>query len=259
MLWYKSWLETRWRFLIGIALLLMMACSSVISYPRVARLMPAALPLLERVDTSTVVGRAILRAVDAESTYRGFVWWQWVQDNLGHTWTVLAILLGTGGLLAQTRGGAATFTLSLPVSRADLLRTRASAALAELLALAIVPSLVPPLLSPLIGQSYSLIDAMVHAVCLFVGGSVFFSLATLLSTVFADVWRPALLACLVAVAFWLVEPTLLAGAPYGIIGAMTAETYFRSGALPWPGLVVSTAASAALLYAALVNVNQLEV
>lgn len=259
MLWYKAWLETRWRFLIGFALLLMMACSSVVTYPGVARLLPAAQPMLDRVDTSTVVGRAILRAVDAESTYRGFVWWQWVQDNLGHTWTVLAILLGTGGLLAQTRGGAATFTLSLPVSRTELLRTRASTALAELLALAVVPSLVPPLMSPLIGQSYSLIDALVHALCLFVGGAVFFSLATLLSTLFVDVWRPALLACFVAAAFWLVEPTLLAGAPYGIIGAMTAEIYFRSGSLPWPGLVVSAAASAALLYAALLNVNQLEV
>ncbi|HZT77315.1 MAG TPA: hypothetical protein VFA27_11695 [Vicinamibacterales bacterium] len=259
MLWYKSWLETRWRFLIGFALLLMMACSSVASYPRVARLLPDALPLVRDVDTTSVVGRQILRAIDAQSTYRGFVWWQWVQDNLSHTWTLLAILLGTGGLLAQTRGGAAIFTLSLPVSRGDLLRTRATTALAELFVLALVPSLLPPLLSPLIGQHYSLVDALVHALCVFVGGTVFFSLATLLSTVFSDLWRPALLACVVAVALFLVEPVLLGDAPYGIVGAMTAEAYFRSGALPWPGLVVSAAASVAMLYAAALNINQLEV
>lgn len=259
MLWYKSWLETRWRFLIGFAVLVMMACGTIAGYPRVARLLPAALPLLQQVDTNTVVGRAIAKAAEAQSTYRGFVWWQWVQDNLAHTWTLLAILLGTGGLLTQTRGGAAIYTLSLPVSRTELLRTRAATALVELFALAVVPSLLPPLLSPLIGQHYSVVDALVHALCLFVGGAVFFSLATLFSTVFTDVWRPALLACAIAVALWLVEPALLDGAPYGIVGALTAEVYFRSGALPWPGLLVSAAASAAMLYTAAINVNQLEV
>ena len=259
MLWYKSWLETRWRFLIGFALLLIMACSAVASYPRVAQLLPDARPLLRDVDPASLVGRQVVRALDAESTYRGFVWWQWTQDNLSKTWTVLAILLGTGGLLAQTRGGGALFTLSLPVTRVELLRARAATALAELFVLAIVPSLLPPLLSPLIGQHYSFVDAFVHAACVFVGGGVFFSLATLLSTVFADVWRPALLACLVAAGLFLMEPVLLGGAPYGIVGAMTGEVYFRSGALPWPGLVVSVTASAAMLYAAVLNVNQLEV
>ena len=259
MLWYKSWLETRWRFLIGFAVLVMMACGTIASYPRVARLMPSALPLLQQVDGTTIVGREILKAADAQSTYRGFVWWQWVQDNLAHTWTLLAILLGTGGLLTQTRGGGAIYTLSLPVSRTELLRTRAATALAELFALAVVPSLLPPVLSPLIGQHYSLVDALVHAVCLFVGGAVFFSLAALLSTVFADVWRPALLACAIAVGLWFVEPALLDGAPYGIIGGLTAEAYFRGGALPWQGLLVSAAASAAMLYAAALNVDQLEV
>ena len=33
MLWYKSWLETRWRFLIGLALLVLMACAKVFGYP----------------------------------------------------------------------------------------------------------------------------------------------------------------------------------------------------------------------------------
>lgn len=259
MLWYKSWLETRWRFLIGFALLVMMACSAVITYPQVQRLLPAAQPFLRGVDSTSVVGRQVLRAIDAEGTYRGYVWWQWIQDNLSKTWALLAILLGTGGVLAQSRGGAAMFTLSLPVSRTELLRTRAATALAELLVLALVPSLLPPLMSPLIGQHYSLVDALVHALCVFVGGTVFFSLATLLSTTFNDLWRPVLLACLIAGALFISEPVLLGGAPYGIVGAMTGESYFRTGALPWPGLLVSVGASAAMIYAAVLNVNQLEV
>ena len=42
MLWYKSWLETRWRFLIGLALLILMACGAVFGYPAVQELMPMA-------------------------------------------------------------------------------------------------------------------------------------------------------------------------------------------------------------------------
>jgi len=260
MLWYKSWLDTRWRFLIGLALLLVMACGTVFEYPRVARVLPDALPLLQRqADSGTALGRSIAKAIDAESTYRGFVWWQFVQDNLTKTWTVLAILLGSGGLLAQTRGGAALFTLSLPASRGDLLWSRVGTALAELAALAIVPSLLVPILSPAVGQHYSLIDALVHALCVIAGGTMFFSLATLLSTLFVDIWRPILLSCGVAVAMGVVEAAALNGSPYGIFGAMSAEVYFRSGALPWPGLAVSVTASAAMLYAALLNVNQLEV
>ena len=42
MLWYKSWLETRWRFLIGLALLMLSACGTVLAYPAVQELLPLA-------------------------------------------------------------------------------------------------------------------------------------------------------------------------------------------------------------------------
>src|SRR5205823_6278201 len=40
MLWHKSWLETRWRFLIGVALALCSAAATVLIYPRVLELVP---------------------------------------------------------------------------------------------------------------------------------------------------------------------------------------------------------------------------
>ena len=33
MLWYKAWLDTRWRFLIGLALLVSIALGNALSYP----------------------------------------------------------------------------------------------------------------------------------------------------------------------------------------------------------------------------------
>jgi len=39
MLWYKAWLETRWRFAIGLALLTLSAAVTVLSYPAVMRVL----------------------------------------------------------------------------------------------------------------------------------------------------------------------------------------------------------------------------
>ena len=125
MLWYKAWLETRWRFLIGLVLLLFSAGGVVIGYPRVVEL----LPMVPQPDTSSVLGRAIKEAAELAATYRGYVWSQWFRQNLSNTWTVFAVLLGTGGLLAQTSGGAALFTLSLPVTRRRLAGIRAATGL----------------------------------------------------------------------------------------------------------------------------------
>ena len=82
----------------------------------------------------------------------------------------------------------------MPVSRARVLGVRAATAVAELLALALIPSLMLPLLSPAVGQSYGFADALVHGTCVFVAGLIFFSLAFLLSSVFSDIWRPLLIA-----------------------------------------------------------------
>jgi uncharacterized protein (DUF2062 family) len=248
MLWYKSWLETRWRFLIGLGILTMMACAAVLQYPAAAKL----IPLAGTIDTNGPMGRLIAKAVDAQRDYRGFVWWQWYRQNLAQIGTLFALLLGSGGLLAQTTGGA-LFTLSLPVSRTEVLGARAATGLAEWLALAVVPSLLIPLLSPAIGQNYSVGDLLVHDACVFIVGAAFFSLALLLSTTFSDVWRPLLIACSVAVVLGIAEMVGREPSPFGIFSVMNGEVYFRTGRVPWLGLLAAASASGAMLYAAVIN------
>jgi len=70
MLWYKSWLDTRWRFLIALLVLAVMACGVVASYNFSRSLLPA---LADRpIDTSTTAGRLLKEALRIEQTYRGF-------------------------------------------------------------------------------------------------------------------------------------------------------------------------------------------
>jgi ABC-2 type transport system permease protein len=248
MLWYKSWLETRWRFLIGLGVLILMACGAVFSYPAVQELMP----LASQTEVKGRLGDLIKDAVKIQSDYRGYVWYQWIQRNLSQTWTLFAILLGSGGLLAHASGGAPLFTLALPVSRQRVLWVRAATGLAELLVLATVPFLIIPVLSPAIAQHYSLRDVAIHAMCIFVGGSLFFSVALFLSTMFSDLWRPLLITCAIAVMLALAAqiPGL---ADYSISPVMSAESYFRAGAVPWTGLLTAAAISAGIMYSAATN------
>jgi len=253
MLWHKVWLETRSRFVIGLALLLMMAASHVFEYPAASRLISHA---GSAANTTGPLGRVIADALAVQRDFRGFVWWEWHRQNLTQMWTLFAVLLGSGGLLSRAPANGVLFTMSLPISRHRLFGVRAAIGLAELLVLAIVPTLLIVVLSPAIGQRYSLVDVGVYGVCLFLGGAVFFSLALLLSTLFDDFWRPLALACAVAFALGLGAIALRDLPPFSVFQVMSAESYFRFGRVPWFELLVSSALSAGLLYGAATSFDQ---
>src|SRR6185295_6443415 len=158
MFWYKSWLDTRWRFLIGLAILALSACGAVFGYPRAVRL----LALVPNVDVGGEIGRRIKESAELMRTYRGYIFSQWFAENLIQTWTIFAVLLGSGGLLSSGSEGAALFTLSLPISRRAIVTARAAIGLVELFVLALVPSLLITLLSPAVGQSYGIVDVLIH-------------------------------------------------------------------------------------------------
>jgi hypothetical protein len=252
MLWYKSWLETRSRFLIGLVLLTCSAAGVVMFYPR----MQSLLPMVNTVDVGGELGRRIKEGAELARSYRGYVWSQWLRQSMSNMLTLFAVLLATGGLLSQASRGGAVFTLSLPVSRDRVVGIRAATGLAELLVLAVVPVLLLPVLSPAVGETYGLGDALVHGACLFIAGGVVFSLTFLLGTVFSDVWRPVLIAIGAAAMVGLCEPFFPALSRYGLFAIMSGELYFRGGGLPWLGLLVSAAASAAMLYAAARNIGR---
>jgi hypothetical protein len=249
MVWKKVWLETRSRFAVGLLLLLIMAAGAVFAYPAVAPLIPQAGAIVP----SGPLGRLIADALAVQHDFRGYVWWEWHRQNLTQTWTLFAVLLGSGGLLSRGAANGVLFTMSLPVSRHRLLGVRAATGLGELLVLAVVPTLLIAALSPAIGERYSLVDVGVYGICLFFGGAVFFSLALLLSTVFDDFWRPLLLACGTAIVLGVGALVLREQAPFSVFQVMSAESYFRAGQVPWFGLLVSSVVSVGMLYGAAAN------
>jgi ABC-type transport system involved in multi-copper enzyme maturation permease subunit len=248
MLWHKAWRETRGRFITAVIVLTVMAGSNVYEYLATQRLLPKLNATTESsIAEASGLGSMIREAIDIQKDFRGFVWYRAFRDNLTQMGVFFAILLGCGGLLHESRKGSALFTLSMPVTRRRLLGARTGTGLAQLFAIAIIPPLAISILAPAVGQRFSVIDALAHGLCIFVVATVFYSLAAFLSTLFADIWRPLLIAvgiaCVLAVAAFFAPPI-------NIFSVMNGESYFRHGSLPWAGFVTSAVIASALLYGA---------
>jgi hypothetical protein len=252
MLWYKSWIDTRWRFLLGLVILFVLACGTVTSFSTVRGLADALQP-------GAVVGNDSLQQELRESleliqTFRGYAWSEWFAENLTALPGVLTLfgaLLGSGSPLVKS-GSGALFSLALPVSRGRWIGTRAATGLAELFVFALVASVAVVVVAPLVGEQFALAEAVVYGLCAFVGASLFFAAAVFFSTMFNDVWRPLLLTCLTALAIALVD--FLLPENHGLFQAMGGGSYFYDGRLPWAELLVSAAGAAGLTYAAAANV-----
>jgi ABC-type Fe3+-siderophore transport system permease subunit len=242
MLWQHAFLETRWRFLLGLVVLTISAAFVALGYPQ-------AIALTQGVTASpdSTLGREIAQAIALSKTYDSYVWSQWFRQNGAQLGSFFAVIIGTGGLLSQS-AAARLFTLSLPVSRERLLGVRAGAGLAQVLILTFLPALVIVAVSPLVAQRFPLRDALAYGLCAFAGGTFFFSLAFLFSSRIANVWAPVALALCAGVALSMLGG-ILGGAGLSLLGMMHGESYFNGHGLPWLMLLVSTGLSAALIYA----------
>jgi ABC-type transport system involved in multi-copper enzyme maturation permease subunit len=246
MLWQKAWLETRWRFISALVILTIVTGADVYEYVVTLRMMPLAESVLSGAGNSPL-GTAIREAVEIQREFRGFIWYNAFRDNLSTMGVLFAVLLGCGGLLTESKKGSALFTLSLPVTRKQLHGARVGTGLAQCFAIAMVPPLVIPLLAPAVGQNFSVIDSLAHGLCLFAVGALFFSLASFLSTLFGDIWRPLLIAVFVACVAAMAQ---FAAPELGLFKVMSGESYFRNGSLPWMGLMTTAVLASALLYSA---------
>jgi hypothetical protein len=247
MLWYKSWIDTRWRFVLTLVLLVVFACGTVMSFPMVQRLV-AQIPQTP-VIADEELQQEFTDSLEAVRTFTGYAWTQWFAGNFAGLLTLAAALLGAGSPLVRS-GTGALFSLALPASRERWIGTRAGVGLAELFVLALAPSIAFAVLAPIVDQQFSFVDAVVYGLCAFVIASAFFAVSMLLSTVFSDVWRPMLLTVAAAIVIAGIGTLFPNG---GLYMAMAGGSWFYDASLPWVELLVSAAAAGALIYAAGVN------
>ena len=254
MLWHKAWLDTRWRFWVGLFVVVLAACGVVLSYPR-------ALVVANALEQSPGVvlgaGPAATRVEEALSLvrmYPAYVSSQLYQQELPQLWCLFAMVIGAGGIVSQAARSGGLFTLALPVSRLEIVTARAGVGLFELLVIALAPAVVVPALSPVVGQSYHVSDGLVHAALLFGGGAVFFCFTFLMSSIFSDVWRPPLLMAAVFFSIAALRSIVPRFTSFTLAPVITGASYFQTGSIPWTALLLSMLTSLVFLWLAARNV-----
>jgi ABC-type transport system involved in multi-copper enzyme maturation permease subunit len=229
MLCYKAWLDTQARFVIGLLVLSSMACFVVFTFLR----------LPGRQQTLYFVH------------YIRDAWFSGVSPQL---WCLFAILLGSGGLVAQAQRGGALFALALPVSRVRLILTRVGVVLVELYLLALLPSLSVTVWAWAAGQRYASPDVFVVASCLFVGGALFFAIPFFLSSLFEQFWIPLVAMLSTAVVITTARQLNPELAHFTLAPLLTARDFLNGGSIPWTGLLDSAVISVALIALAVRNI-----
>jgi hypothetical protein len=224
MLLYKAWRESRSRFLLGALALAWVIVSMVWFGPEVEG--GLARPPGEFVNA--LVG-GIAKFIFA----------------------MLAILLGLGGLLRERAQRTAVFTLALPVSRAQLMGAQIVVGLAEMAALALLPTLLIPPVSAMVHHPYPVSDAWHFSVLWFGGGAVIFAASFLLSVVLRGEYA-APLSCLLALLLnaRLSQWSVLKPYQTNPLRTMGLANFFVSGGL-WKNVVAMIAVSLLLFLVAI--------
>lgn len=173
-LWRKAWCESRSRFLMGIGIMCVASAAFLIRAR--TQFPPQHLPQLP---------------------FSAFVWSEMIGNEGTVAFGLMALVLGLGGLQREREAKTAAFTLVLPVTRFQIVSTRAMIGLAQVALLALIPAVAIPLLSPIIAhQSYPAVQAFQFA-GLYVGwGVVFLALGFIRSILFTGTYT-AIAACVV--------------------------------------------------------------
>jgi ABC-type transport system involved in multi-copper enzyme maturation permease subunit len=226
MLWYKAWLETRLRFVLSLAGILVLC-----AWKQVYRSLDVVIP-------TTPVRYYYGLAHSANGT-------------LCVLWVAAVTLLAMGGLMRERANGASLLTLALPVSRVRLVWVRIAMLCMEAAALMFAPWIAVILIIGVGAKPQLLAQAWFHIVLLAGGGSVFVAIPILASSVFEGEYTAPAVSFGIALAMSLgLSPVFDAWNPSVLI---TGSRYFDRATgmliepLPWTQVAISALFAAALI------------
>jgi hypothetical protein len=222
MLWYKSWLETRGKLVLALFYAI---------FP-----IPWVTLTRQNLDAAHSTVHALQFSIAA----------------LGLFYAVVPLLLAGSGIKTQTlrtqRGchASMSYTLSLPVSRLQLLATRATLGFIEVAALLIVVPAGVLILLPPLRDSSTASALFEYWVTLCVCGLMFYSIGVLLSTFLDDLvqtWS----SMFVVIGMFVMTVKVHVPPVLDVFGAMGKNSPLFTHSLPWAPMGVALV-SAAILF-----------
>ena len=251
MLFYKAWLESRFRFLAGLVVITSV-CTLYI------RLRPTLIPgWISDLQNPHWSGRPRWLYLGVHDL--NFYAWHFLYENkLQQAWVLFAILLAFGGLLRERQIGTSAFSLGLPVTRSRWLLTRMFVAAAESLLLAFAAVIVVRLASWSIHEPYGASQILAHCLLIAVSGVVFLALGAIFSTVIPGehMALPATLVVL-GIPYLFIQEYVREAAPkewmswIDISHVMAGPPHLTWANVPWLGVAVSLLLAAFLSFLAI--------
>lgn len=220
MLLYKSWLETRFRFLCGLLLVLTTVSHTILRAPHTLRLVEQQMPW-------------------EHMLFAQYVWLTIYNGSLLAAWIVLAVLLSNRGLRKEQSSRVAAFTLSLPVRKGSILQAQSFVTLVELVALGLVPAFLVPWLSFLACLTFPMTQALRYAALLVCTGVVFHGWSLLLAQLTGSESASLTISLSSIGAFFLLAKRIRALDSLDIFDTMSGadfldrHTFVLHGSLPW--------------------------
>jgi ABC-2 type transport system permease protein len=237
MLWYKAWLETRARFLISLLGMTGLSCLRV---------------YYDNHDTTPYT----------QPSYYNHVL-HGAHNLLIVMWLMAAVLLMMGGLLREKAVGAASFTLSLPVSRTRLAGVRIAMGTIQAIALAVLPWTAMFVTAALTGKAHSIGQACFYMVLLAGGGIFFVGAALLVSSLVEGEYTAPIVSygIVILVSAELGKGPLRAYSPVEFMmgsGFFDRHSGLLVGPIPWAYAGTSAAIAAILMLASVFAIRRRE-
>jgi len=248
MLWKKSWWETRWLFLIGLAAIFL-AYGLAFGWGDYDATRWSA-----RLQRSLSLSESERQALN---NYQGHTWALWYKTLFNFIWADFAVIMGSVCLMTAcpwmpSQGSAGLFTFSLPVSRRKVLLSQAAVGLGEMFLFALIPSLLLPIIARFHGQWFSWSESLIYTLLMIFGGAVLFCFAFLLTVILGNYLGAFILVEAVIFALYLPFIGFFGTRPWwNILGVMAGESYFYHGRIPWLGLLISLILSAVFIFTAI--------
>ena len=248
MLWKKSWWETRWLFLIGLASIFLVYGMTFGGGDYDAARWAA------RLQRSTNLSESERQALNS---YQGQTWALWFKLLLSFIWADFAVIIGAICLMTAcpwtpSQGASGLLTFSLPVSRRKVLLSQAAVGFGEMFLFALIPSLLLPVIARFHGQWFSWGDTLIYTLLMIFGGAIFFFFAFLLAMILGNWFTAFVFGEAVVFALYLpFIPSFGARPWWNILGVMAGERYFYHGQIPWLGLLTCVILSAVFILTAI--------
>jgi ABC-2 type transport system permease protein len=233
VIWHKTWLESRTRFLAAAVLVAAISVWVIVSSERG----------MARFDIHPPITFAQYVALVC-------VW------RIELVWVAAVLFLGLGGLMRERALGTAAYTLSLPVSRRRWMATRAAVGAVESGILALVPAIAIPAASLWIGRTYPVAEALKFSGLMMAAGLVFFATGFFWSSVLPSDYAAAGMGALSLYLTFTAQDYLYRWLPaFGMSRLLSGAEYVNRAtgflqSCDWSGVAASLAAALALFLAA---------